>query len=149
MAVAVVYPSVPKDSLGPNAYRTSPETLAPFILSMAVDAIEIHTQPGHSQDFQALWQAIAPWRTHLKQLAISCSHSPQSLEYLRSLYDIIGDAFPEPIWQTDGRSMSGDIGKGTSKATIQFGQQVLAANLPGYVQLAGGPTNILSPNCNP
>jgi hypothetical protein len=51
---------------------------------------------------------------------------------------MIGDAFPEPIWQTDGRSMSGDIGKGTSKATIQFGQQVLKANLPGYVQLAGG-----------
>ncbi|WP_159785062.1 circadian clock protein LdpA [Sodalinema gerasimenkoae] len=131
-------PICPQGLIGANAYRTSPETLAPFILSMAVDAIEIHTQPGHSQDFQALWRAIAPWRTHLKQLAISCLHSPQSLEYLRSLYDIIGDAFPEPIWQTDGRSMSGDIGKGTSKATIQFGQQVLAANLPGYVQLAGG-----------
>ena len=131
-------PICPQGLISAKAYRTSPETLAPFVLSMAVDAIEIHTQPGHQEDFEALWRAIAPWRSQLKQLAISCLHSPNSLDYLRSLYDIIGSAFPEPIWQTDGRSMSGDLGKGTSKATIQFGQQVLNANLPGYVQLAGG-----------
>lgn len=44
--------------------------------------------------------------------------------------------------------MSGDLGKGTSKATIQFGQQVLNANLPGYVQLEA-PISTRSPNYNP
>jgi hypothetical protein len=34
--------------------------------------------------------------------------------------------------------MSGDIGKGTTHAAISFGRKVLTAELPGYVQLAGG-----------
>jgi hypothetical protein len=34
--------------------------------------------------------------------------------------------------------MSGDIGKGTTHAAIAFAQKVLQANLPGYIQLAGG-----------
>ena len=34
--------------------------------------------------------------------------------------------------------MSGDIGDGTTLAAVKLGQKVLAAGLPGYVQLAGG-----------
>jgi hypothetical protein len=34
--------------------------------------------------------------------------------------------------------MSGDIGAGTTHASIKLGQKVLRAGLPGYVQLAGG-----------
>lgn len=34
--------------------------------------------------------------------------------------------------------MSGDIGDGTTLAAVKLGQKVLAARLPGYVQLAGG-----------
>jgi len=34
--------------------------------------------------------------------------------------------------------MSGDIGTGTTRAAVKLGQKVLAAQLPGYVQLAGG-----------
>ena len=34
--------------------------------------------------------------------------------------------------------MSGDIGAGTTRAAIKFGQKVLKAQLPGYIQLAGG-----------
>lgn len=34
--------------------------------------------------------------------------------------------------------MSGDIGDGATRAAVKLGQKVLAANLPGYVQLAGG-----------
>lgn len=45
-------PICPQGLISAKAYRTSPETLAPFVLSMAVDAIEIHTQPGHQEDFE-------------------------------------------------------------------------------------------------
>ena len=37
--------------------------------------------------------------------------------------------------------MSGDIGKGTTNATIKFAQKVLQSELSGYVQLAGGTNN--------
>lgn len=41
--------------------------------------------------------------------------------------------------------MSGDIGAGTTRSAIKLGQKVLAANLPGYVQLAGGTNNYTVP----
>jgi hypothetical protein len=37
--------------------------------------------------------------------------------------------------------MSGDIGDGATRATLQLGKKVLAADLPGYIQLAGGTNN--------
>jgi hypothetical protein len=37
--------------------------------------------------------------------------------------------------------MSGDIGAGTTTAAVNLAQKVLAAGLPGYVQLAGGTNN--------
>ncbi|NJM85378.1 MAG: 4Fe-4S ferredoxin, partial [Leptolyngbyaceae cyanobacterium RM2_2_21] len=42
------------------------------------------------------------------------------------------------IWQADGRPMSGDIGRGTTHAAVRLAQKLLMADLPGYVQLAGG-----------
>jgi hypothetical protein len=37
--------------------------------------------------------------------------------------------------------MSGDIGIGATRAAVKLSQKVLAARLPGYVQLAGGTNN--------
>jgi hypothetical protein len=37
--------------------------------------------------------------------------------------------------------MSGDIGIGATRAAVKLSQKVLAAGLPGYVQLAGGTNN--------
>ncbi|NEQ11953.1 MAG: 4Fe-4S ferredoxin, partial [Moorea sp. SIO4E2] len=39
------------------------------------------------------------------------------------------------------RPMSGDIGMGTTHAAIKLAEKVIAAGLPGYVQLAGGTNN--------
>ena len=41
--------------------------------------------------------------------------------------------------------MSGDIGDGTTLAAVKLGQKVLAAGLPGYVQLAGGTNSYTVP----
>ena len=85
-----------------------------------------------------MWSEIAPVAHKLKLLAISCTDAPGVIAYLRSLYEIIAPLPCPLIWQTDGRSMSGDIGKGTTHMAIAFAQKVLEAQLPGYVQLAGG-----------
>ena len=71
-------------------------------------------------------------------MAISCPDGEGFIDYLRTLYELISPLPCELIWQTDGRPMSGDIGKGTTHAAIRLGQQVLGAGLPGAVQLAGG-----------
>ncbi len=134
-------PLCPSELIGARSYVSTPAIIVPWIESMGIEAIEIHTQVGHYADFKRVWQQILPSIEQLKLLAISCTDAPDVIDYLRSLYDLISPLAIPLIWQTDGRSMSGDIGKGTTHAAIAFAQKVLAANLPGYVQLAGGTNN--------
>jgi Fe-S-cluster-containing hydrogenase component 2 len=130
----------------------TPSSVIPQITAAdGIDAIEIHTQAGHLADFQRLWSILAPVAHHLKLLAISCPDSSELIPYLRSIHTTISVTYdPQPLpfallWQTDGRPMSGDIGVGTTHAAIKLGAKVLAANLPGYVQLAGGTNHYTVP----
>ena len=138
-------PVCPIQHIFTRSYVSTAQAIAPLVLEAGVDAIEIHTQPGRLSDFQRLWTAIKPWIGQLQLLSISCPSGDGLIAYLQSLYDIISPLPCPLIWQTDGRPMSGDIGMGTTKATIQLGQQVLAAKLPGYVQLAGGTNDYTVP----
>lgn len=127
----------PVQQITARAYVSSPTAVAPLVLA-GVDAVEIHTQIGRWADFQRLWRAIEPYLANLKLVAISCPDGAGLIDYLWSLYDLISPLPCPLIWQTDGRPMSGDIGDGATRAAIKLGQKVLAAQLPGYVQLAGG-----------
>ncbi|MDZ8137883.1 MAG: LdpA C-terminal domain-containing domain [Nostoc sp. DedQUE04] len=120
------------------SYVTTPGAIAPLVMSTGVDAVEIHTKVGRLAEFERLWLAISPWVDKLKLLAISCPDGEGMIDYLRTLYEKIAPFKGALIWQTDGRPMSGDIGDGTTIAAVKLGQKVLAAKLPGYVQLAGG-----------
>ncbi|MEM7554946.1 MAG: LdpA C-terminal domain-containing domain [Cyanobacteria bacterium P01_A01_bin.84] len=131
-------PICPYDKIYTSAYVSTPGAIAPLVLSMGVDAVEVHTRVGRFTDFQRLWQSISPWLDRLQLLAISCPGEEGVIEYLRTLYDLIAPLPCPLIWQADGRPMSGDIGDGTTLATVKLGQKFLAAKLPGYVQLAGG-----------
>lgn len=131
-------PACPYEIIYTSSYVSTPGAIAPLILSSGVDAIEIHTQIGRLAGFKRLWNAILPWVNNLKLVAISCPDGDGVIEYMKSLYAAIAPLPCALIWQTDGRPMSGDIGKGTTLATVKFGQKVLTAELPGYVQLAGG-----------
>ena len=134
-------PICPQELITTRSHVSNLNRILPWIESMAVDAIEIHTQVGHYDDFKRVWQEMLPVVGQLKLLAISCTDAPDVIDYLRSLYEIIGPLPCPLIWQTDGRSMSGDIGKGTTHAAIAFARKVLRSGLPGYIQLAGGTNN--------
>jgi Fe-S-cluster-containing hydrogenase component 2 len=122
----------------------TPASIIPDLTAGKIDAIEIHTQSSHLANFQQLWTILSPVANNLKLLAISCPDSHELIPYLRSIHATIAatyhpDRLPFALlWQTDGRPMSGDIGTGTTHAAIKLGEKVLAAGLPGYVQLAGG-----------
>ncbi|MBD1869084.1 4Fe-4S ferredoxin [Cyanobacteria bacterium FACHB-471] len=127
----------PIQQISTRSYVFTPAAIAPLVLA-GVDAVEIHTQVGRLADFKRLWQAIAPSLDQLKLIAISCPDGEGLIDYLWALYELISPLPCPLVWQTDGRPMSGDIGDGATRATIRLGQKVLAAKLPGYVQLAGG-----------
>ncbi|MEL7077576.1 MAG: LdpA C-terminal domain-containing domain [Cyanobacteria bacterium J06643_13] len=131
-------PICPQGLISNHDYISSLDQVIPLVDAWGIDAIEIHTQVGHEQDFERVWREIAPIVNRLKLLAISCTDAPNIIEYLRSLYELISPLPCPLIWQTDGRSMSGDIGKGTTHAAINLARKVLQAELPGYIQLAGG-----------
>jgi len=131
-------PVCPSQLIYTRSYVSAPAAIAPLILQSGVDALEIHTQVGRETDFARLWSSINPWVDQLKLIAISCPDGDSLIDYLRTLYQIISPLPCPLIWQTDGRPMSGDIGTGATRAAVKLGQKVLAAGLPGYVQLAGG-----------
>ncbi|MFN4195741.1 MAG: LdpA C-terminal domain-containing domain [Thermosynechococcus sp.] len=114
------------------------EQITPLISAGTIQALEIHTQPQRYSAFEELWQRVRPWVRYLQVLAISCPQGEGVIDYLRWINGQIQPLECALIWQADGRPMSGDIGDGATRATIQFGQAILGANLPGFVQLAGG-----------
>ncbi|MGB2924021.1 MAG: LdpA C-terminal domain-containing domain [Limnothrix sp.] len=131
-------PICPINLIETKNHVSSPQTAAKLIAAAEIDAVEIHTQVGHFADFQHLWQTLKPVHRHLKLLAISCQNHPEVLPYLKQLFHEIQPLSCQLLWQTDGRPMSGDIGKGTIHASIHFAQKLLQSDLSGYVQLAGG-----------
>ncbi|NEP13605.1 MAG: 4Fe-4S ferredoxin [Symploca sp. SIO2C1] len=131
-------PVCPSELIYTRSYVSSRSAIAQLILQTGVDALEIHTQVGHFTDFQQLWRVIAPWVDQLKLIAISCPDGEGLIDYLWALYQLITPLDSALLWQTDGRPMSGDIGIGTTRAAVKLSEKVLAARLPGYVQLAGG-----------
>jgi Fe-S-cluster-containing hydrogenase component 2 len=131
-------PICPENLIVTRSYVSTPQTVIPLIEEMGIDAVEIHTQSGHFEQFKRLWTAIKPVVPKLKLLAISCPDASDAIAYLRSLYKLISPLPCPLIWQTDGRPMSGDIGAGTTHAAVKFATKIIKANLPGYVQLAGG-----------
>ncbi|MDB9376124.1 circadian clock protein LdpA [Nodularia sphaerocarpa] len=131
-------PVCPYGKIYTKSYMSTATAIAPLVRSKVVDAVEIHTKVGHLAKFQQLWQKISPWADQLKVLAISCPDGEGMIDYLRAITEVISPLRGSLIWQTDGRPMSGDIGDGTTLATVKLGQKVLTAKLPGYVQLAGG-----------
>ncbi|MEL6383148.1 MAG: LdpA C-terminal domain-containing domain [Cyanobacteria bacterium J06626_18] len=116
---------------------TAIEAIAPQLLHK-VDAVELHTQVGRYDAFMALWATIRPYLDQLKLISVSCPNGDDVIDYLWHIHRDIQPISIPVIWQTDGRPMSGDIGKGTTHATIKFAQRMLQAGPPGFVQLAGG-----------
>ncbi|MEO1095924.1 MAG: LdpA C-terminal domain-containing domain [Cyanobacteria bacterium J06638_28] len=116
---------------------TALNEIAPQLLD-TVDAVEIHTQVGRYDAFMEVWSLLRPHLAKLQLISISCLDQAHVIDYLWQLYEGIQPLGIPLIWQTDGRSMSGDIGKGTTHATVRFAQKVLQAGPPGFVQLAGG-----------
>ena len=131
-------PVCPQGYIETQAHQATPQTVA-ALLAADIDAVEIHTQVGHSRQFRQLWQrTISPHLPRLKLVAVSCPAGEGVTDYLRSLHQVISPLPCPLVWQVDGRPMSGDLGRGTTHATLRLAQTVAAANLPGYIQLAGG-----------
>jgi len=117
---------------------------APLLKELRPDAIEIHTAPGRNKEFQATVAEIMAANVPLKRIAVSCGlegHLITAEELAQELWErhsCLRHYEQKPLWQLDGRRMSGDLGIGTAKAAANLWQKIRPLAPPGPLQLAGG-----------
>eukprot|EP01038_Epipyxis_sp_PR26KG_P008938 gene8938-12053_t len=136
-----------------------------------VDGIEIHTQLKNLDSFQKLWSEIgSSVLSNLKIISVSFPEISENKTFpqIQSLFNIISnhDSWTDfvvknngiNIWQTDGRPMSGDIGRGTVSHSVKLANHILneATSMNHgldnidfnsgrhFAQLAGGTNNYSS-----
>ncbi|CAI7883079.1 unnamed protein product [Closterium sp. NIES-53] len=121
--------------------RTEEDALN-LLRSGLVDAIEIHTLPGHLDEFNALWASIGEAAGALKLVAVSLPDLGDSMPVaMHAMHrTMLPHLSAANLWQLDGRPMSGDIGAGATRAAIRLAARVAAFRdgPPGYLQIAGG-----------
>jgi len=135
--------------------------VAPLLAALRPDAIELHTRIGRAGAFAARLDQVRAAGIPLRRLAVSCGLEvegaprpataagealalrPEALA--EQLVDELWNRFAQlraaglaPIWQLDGRPMSGDVGAGTARSAVQLLLRVAPRLPPGPVQLAGG-----------
>tara|TARA_Y100001968_G_scaffold194609_1_gene178538 strand:+ start:4271 stop:5275 length:1005 start_codon:yes stop_codon:yes gene_type:complete len=130
-----------------------------LIAKVHPDAVEIHTAPGRAKAFESAVKAILKSRVNLNRIAVSCGIEGNALnaqELAKELWqrhECLRRYNQRPLWQLDGRPMSGDLGRGTGKFAISLWEQIRPIAPPGPLQLAGGTNfetiNYLSKNHGP
>ena len=131
----------------------------PLIAQVHPDAVEIHTAPGRTKAFESAVKSILQSQVPLSRIAVSCGLEGHSInaemlaKELWQRHECLRRHKQKPLWQLDGRPMSGDLGKGTSKFAIYLWKKLRPIAPPGPLQLAGGTNsetiNYLSNNDSP
>jgi Fe-S-cluster-containing hydrogenase component 2 len=149
-------PACPMGLIGEREHRLEAEAVAPLLAELRPDAVELHTRLGRRAAFAARLEQLKAAGVPLRRLAVSCGLEPAAGEALaaagrlapaspEALAAELWDRFRQvraaglrPLWQLDGRPMSGDVGGGTARAAVRLLRQVSPLAPPGPLQLAGG-----------
>ena len=137
-------PACPLGLIDTSDHRIGLDDLARVLAELRPDALEIHTAPGRIEAFRQTLDQVVAASVPLRRLAVSCGlegHGLRSEDLVRELWgrhEALRRCGFRPLWQLDGRPMSGDVGAGTARAALRLWQQVRTSAPPGPLQLAGG-----------
>ena len=133
--------------------------VAALLAQLQPDAVELHTRIGRAEAFAERLAQVCSAGVPLRRLAVSCGlesaltlagdgpampmpmpmPTPEALaQELWQRHGQLLQAGLAPLWQLDGRPMSGDVGAGTARAAVQLLGAVAPLAPPGPLQLAGG-----------
>jgi Fe-S-cluster-containing hydrogenase component 2 len=113
------------------------DAVAPLLRELQPDALELHTQPGRQAAFEARLEQVAASGLRLRRLAVSAGMEVPLAE-LWERFAALRQRGHRPLWQLDGRPMSGDVGDGTARAAVNLLALRHYRMPPGPLQLAGG-----------
>jgi len=134
-------PVCPYGIIEAKPYISSAYEVSQLLVSGHINAIEIHTELKDPYSFHHLWDVIASHAlNNLQVLSISFPNiGNETYDRLQALQSSItsnqhwqSSKFQQrgaQIWQTDGRPMSGDIGRGTVHASIDLAEMILKSSL--------------------
>jgi Fe-S-cluster-containing hydrogenase component 2 len=143
-------PACPLGLIEERPHVLAPEAVAPLLAELQPDAVELHTRIRRGAAFAERLAQLRASGVALQRLAVSCaleagsSSGPSGLtpeDLAAELWDRfaqVRQAGFRPLWQLDGRPMSGDLGDGTAHAAVRLLEQVAPLAPPGPLQLAGG-----------
>ncbi len=140
-------PACPWGLIEENQTLLSAEAVPALLAELGPDAVEIHTRIGRGEAFAARLRQVLASGVPLRRLAVSCGlerdgTGPASARQLAGelwqRFGLLRQAGLAPLWQLDGRPMSGDVGVGTARAAVALLQAVRPWAPPGPLQLAGG-----------
>ena len=130
-------PACPLGLIEERSRLLAPEAVPPLLRQLQPDAVELHTQPGRQQAFEQRLEQLAASGLTLQRLAVSAG-AEVSIAELWQRHGALRRWGHRPLWQLDGRPMSGDVGDGTARAAVALLERRLAQLPPGPLQLAGG-----------
>ncbi|HJM80912.1 MAG: LdpA C-terminal domain-containing domain [Prochlorococcus sp.] len=137
-------PSCPLGLIDEHDQRLELRDLGPLLASVRPDAVEIHTAPGRAEAFESTVAAVNSAQLPLWRMGVSCGIEGHGLtaEALASelwqRHACLRRYGQRPLWQLDGRPMSGDVGPGTARVAVALWRKLRPWAPPGPLQLAGG-----------
>lgn len=147
-------PACPHGLIREHQHLLEASAIATLLADVQPDAVELHTRVGALEAFQARLAQVLASGVRLKRLAVSCGleagaqgtpSTAQSratpLQLATALwqrFQVLRQAGLQPLWQLDGRPMSGDVGAGTARAAVALLEELRPLAPPGPLQLAGG-----------
>lgn len=154
-------PACPHGLIEEQARLLAADAVPLLLAELRPDAVELHTRLGRSAAFAVRLEQIGRSGLLLQRLAVSCGLAPPELPpdepppgahpsavreaTAEALAAELWDRFRQlraaaqrPLWQLDGRPMSGDLGSGTAHASVRLLQRIAPLAPPGPLQLAGG-----------
>ncbi len=148
-------PACPLGLINEQQVLLSAEAVPELLAAVQPDAVELHTQIGRQTAFAERLQQVQRSGVALQRVAVSCglergavgnaagtkSETPTAQELARELWQrfaLVRHAGFRPLWQLDGRPMSGDVGAGTARSAVKLLEEIRAWAPPGPLQLAGG-----------
>ncbi len=137
-------PACPLGLIDEQDTQMSLKKIGPLISEIQPDAIEIHTAPGRASAFESIVSSLIKTKVPFKRIAVSCGlegnaiHPEELAKELWLRHSSLQQHGQKPIWQLDGRPMSGDLGVGTARVAVKLWQTIRPIAPPGPLQLAGG-----------